>query len=165
MDSPRADKGVGTNSIDYVCAIAVQAPGTRARQLAESYTGDESWSYCEYVRELIWTTHDYNTPEVANRIIPCRNSMSTVLWHPHGFYAMTMLHGGASFDAPWFIDQSLIPLVVKSFPMWKRRTKAIVSSYGQCTGPSFHAHHSFGLLLIRKKRQNGARDSWWHRSS
>jgi hypothetical protein len=43
--------------------------------------------------------------------------MPIVLWNPHGFHFMVMLHAGASFDAPWFTDQNLIPLVEKSLPM------------------------------------------------
>jgi hypothetical protein len=46
-------------------------------------------------------------------IIPSRKNMPTVLWNPHEFHVMTMMRAGESFDAPWFIDQNLIPLAEK----------------------------------------------------
>jgi hypothetical protein len=36
---------------------------------------------------------------------------------PREFCLLTILHAGISFDAPWFIDQNLIPLIEKFFPM------------------------------------------------
>jgi hypothetical protein len=58
-----------------------------------------------------------HTSEVENRTIPSRKSMLTVLWNAHGLYVTTILHMGASFDAAWFIDQNLISLAEKFFPM------------------------------------------------
>jgi hypothetical protein len=42
--------------------------------------------------------------------------MLTVLWNPHGFHVVTMLPLGASFNASWFIDQNLVPLLDRFFP-------------------------------------------------
>jgi hypothetical protein len=83
-------------------------------------TGDESWFYHEYVREGIWTAMDDNAPEVANRTIASQKSMSTVLWNPDGFQAVTILPTRQSFTAPWFIDQNLQPLIDKFFPDGQR---------------------------------------------
>jgi hypothetical protein len=41
--------------------------------------------------------------------------MLTVLWNPHGFHVVTMLPPGASFNAPWLIDENLVPLLDKFF--------------------------------------------------
>jgi histone-lysine N-methyltransferase SETMAR len=42
--------------------------------------------------------------------------MLTVLWNPHGFHVLIMLPTGAPFNAAWFIDQNLVPLVARFFP-------------------------------------------------
>jgi hypothetical protein len=41
--------------------------------------------------------------------------MPTTLWNPDRFHVLTMLHDGASFSAPWFINEDLIPLVETFF--------------------------------------------------
>jgi hypothetical protein len=40
-----------------------------------------------------------------------RKSILTILWNPHGFSVVTILPPGASFNASWFIDQNLVPLL------------------------------------------------------
>jgi hypothetical protein len=53
---------------------------------------------------------------MMKRTIATTKNMLTVLWNPHGFHVLTMLPAGASFNAAWFIDQNLVPLVAKFFP-------------------------------------------------
>jgi hypothetical protein len=81
-------------------------------------TGDESWSwfYYEYVRSRTWTARDENALEVANKTIATGKSVLTALWNPHGFHVVIMLPPGASFNATWFIEQNLVPLLDAFFP-------------------------------------------------
>jgi hypothetical protein len=97
-------------------------------------TGDESWFYHGYVRDRIWTARDENTPELENRIIACTKTLLMVRWNLHSVHVMTMLPPGKSFNASWFIDQNLVPLVQSFFPFgWSPRQK-IDGSCCQCTG-------------------------------
>jgi hypothetical protein len=87
-------------------------------------TGDESWFYCGYVRDRIWTARDENTHEVENRTITSKKRMLTVLRNPHDFRVVTMLPPGESFNASWFINQNLVPLVQSFFPSgWRPMQK------------------------------------------
>jgi hypothetical protein len=79
-------------------------------------TRDESWFYDEYLRSRTWTARDQNALEVANRTIPTRKRMLTVLWNPHGFHVVTMLPPGALFNTTWFIEQNLVSLLDAFFP-------------------------------------------------
>jgi hypothetical protein len=80
-------------------------------------TGDESesWFDYEHVRSRIWTARDENAPEVANRTIVTSKSTLTAdcviesPWVP--FHVVTVLPPGASFNATWFIEQNLGPLL------------------------------------------------------
>jgi histone-lysine N-methyltransferase SETMAR len=74
-------------------------------------TGDESWFYYECLRDRIWTARDENTPEVENKTIASTKTILTFLWNPHGFHVAIRLPPGDSFNASWFIDQNLVPLV------------------------------------------------------
>jgi hypothetical protein len=76
-------------------------------------------------------------PEVENKTIHSRKSMPTVLWNPHGFPVMTMLHSRVLFDAPWFVDQNLIPLVEKFCLLDRMSDKEIGSACRQCASSSF----------------------------
>jgi hypothetical protein len=78
-------------------------------------TGDERWFYYEYVRDRIWTAGDENTSEVENRTTASMTTILTVLWNPHSFPVVNMLPPGESFNASWFIDQNLVPLVKTFF--------------------------------------------------
>jgi hypothetical protein len=78
--------------------------------------GAKSWSIYESVRGRIWTTRYENMSEVENRNIAAMKTMLTVLWNPDGLHVVTMLPPGESFNASWFIDQNLVPLVQSFFP-------------------------------------------------
>jgi putative flippase GtrA len=87
-------------------------------------TGYESWFYYEYVWDRTWTVGDENTPEGENTTIASAKTMLMVLWNPHGFHVVTMLPLGESFNASWFIDQNIVPLIQSFFPSgWSPRTK------------------------------------------
>jgi hypothetical protein len=72
-------------------------------------TGDESWFYCEYVRDRMWISFLDNTPDYANRTIATETHMLTLFWSPSGFQAVAVLLEGTSFNATWFIDGNLAP--------------------------------------------------------
>jgi hypothetical protein len=87
-------------------------------------TEDESWFYDDYVRDRIWTSQDENTPEIANRTTASGKSMLTALWNPNGYHVVIMLPPSASFNASWFVGQSLVPLRDRFFPGgWDGRRK------------------------------------------
>jgi hypothetical protein len=65
---------------------------------------------------MLGTARDENTPEVENRIIASMKILLTVLWNPHGIHVVTILSLGESFNASWFTDQNLVPLVQSFFP-------------------------------------------------
>jgi hypothetical protein len=53
--------------------------------------------------------------------------MLAVLWNPHGFRVMTMLPPGELFNASWFRDHNLVPLIQSFFPSgWSPRQKLMV---------------------------------------
>jgi hypothetical protein len=71
--------------------VVAEAPGMLTR--------DETWFYYEYVRDLIWTARDENTPEVENRTIASTKTMLKGPWNPHSFNIAFMLPPGELFDA------------------------------------------------------------------
>jgi hypothetical protein len=55
-------------------------------------------------------------PEVENTTAASIKSVPAVLWNHHKFHVVTMLTPRVSFNASWFIDGNLVPLVEKLFP-------------------------------------------------
>jgi hypothetical protein len=54
-------------------------------------------------------------------------SMSIVLWNIHWFHVMIRLPLEAWFNASWFVDQNLIPLLDRFFPdEWDRKQRKLV---------------------------------------
>jgi histone-lysine N-methyltransferase SETMAR len=53
--------------------------------------------------------------------------MLAALWNLHGFHVVAMLPQGESFNASWFIDQNLVPLVQSFFPSgWSPSKKLMI---------------------------------------
>jgi hypothetical protein len=46
--------------------------------------------------------------------------MLTAFWNPDGFYVVTFLPRGASFNTAWFIDRNLVPLQDQFFAGGRR---------------------------------------------
>jgi hypothetical protein len=78
-------------------------------------TGDEGRFGDEDVRT--WTGWDKKTHEITRRTVASRKSILAVLWNSHGFHVVPILPLRASFNASWFIDGNLVPLVEKFFPV------------------------------------------------
>jgi hypothetical protein len=78
--------------------------------------------------------------------------MLIVLWNPQRFYIVTMLHPRASFNASWFIDGNLAPLVEKFFPAgWLGgRRKLVVHIDSAPAHNSRMTHNSFEYNLPKK---------------
>jgi hypothetical protein len=53
--------------------------------------------------------------------------MPTVVWNLYGYHVVTMLPPRTLFNASWFIDVNLVPLVEKFFPAgWSTRQRKLV---------------------------------------
>jgi hypothetical protein len=53
--------------------------------------------------------------------------MLTVVWNPHGFHVVSILLPRGLFNAPWFMDGNLVPLLERFFPAgWSAKRRKLV---------------------------------------
>jgi hypothetical protein len=79
-------------------------------------TGDDNWSYFEYVRDRLWISFLDNTPDYPNRTIATERQVLARVWNAAEFQVVAILRTGESFNAAWLIDGNLLLLRDDFFP-------------------------------------------------
>jgi hypothetical protein len=74
-------------------------------------TLDESWFYLWTKHEIVWLQAGQQPPDRVKHMIGDRKMMVTIVWNPHGFHFVDGLPKGQKFNANYYIDNILQPLL------------------------------------------------------
>jgi histone-lysine N-methyltransferase SETMAR len=74
-------------------------------------TLDESWFYLCTSHEIVWLQTGQQPPDRVKHMIGDRKMMITIVWNLHGFHLVDGLPKGQKFNASYYIDNLLQPLL------------------------------------------------------
>jgi histone-lysine N-methyltransferase SETMAR len=84
-------------------------------------TGNESWFYLEYQHASQWPI---SRDEVLQRVDPAIGTakiMLTIIWGVNGFHLLDLMPLQCRFDAQYFVEHVMAPLVQTVFPQGRTR--------------------------------------------
>jgi hypothetical protein len=97
--------------IDRSIELLKRLESAQANKWQSIMTLDESWFYLWTSHETVWIQAGEQSPEIVKHMIRDRKMMVTIVWNPQGFHLVDALPKGQKFNANYYIDIILQPLL------------------------------------------------------
>jgi hypothetical protein len=85
-------------------------------QFSPHYQGDESWFYLEYQQASQWSVSRDEVPQMVDPVIGTLKLILTPIWGANGFHLRDLMPSQCRFNAQYFVDHVMPPLVQTVFP-------------------------------------------------
>jgi hypothetical protein len=84
-------------------------------------TGDESWFYLEYQDTSQWSVSRNEVPQRVDLATGTAKFMFTAIWGVNGFHLRDSMPSEGRFNAQYFVEHAVVPLVQTVFPQGRTR--------------------------------------------